>query len=289
MFSQGLAPRSIGGVLDDAIRLWQAAFKSTLPLALMSAALMSTPLLWIYLRWRAASIPARPSLYETAYWPLTLFAIAIQLPNIAIEFAIYAQTAAVASRHMLATRAALYRGLSLMPRILLVALICALAGVVLMVPLIILLTVLIRVLKPSALVIGATATGLVAILGIIFDVKILMYPIFMVVENRSAYESLASSWILTRGHWWRVMVTGGTVTALYVVFLALCAAVVAAAASLSGVPRVSLPRFLQYAAPIGGGLYAPLFSAVFFNIYLDLKARKEGGDLVQRVEGLTAS
>ena len=55
MYTKPAAPRSIGGVLDDAIKLYRDAFSTSWPLALIGQAVIAAPLLVI--RLQLAAVP----------------------------------------------------------------------------------------------------------------------------------------------------------------------------------------------------------------------------------------
>jgi Membrane domain of glycerophosphoryl diester phosphodiesterase len=106
----------------------------------------------------------------------------------------------------------------------------------------------------------------------------------MVVEETDATGSLGRSWELTGGNVLRL-------TAIYTVVLFLLFAMYVVVASLAGFLYLALGRgdLVMTAAVVGvitvavGAVVAPYYSSIALAIYGDLRARKEGADLSQRI------
>ena len=292
------APLSVGGVLDDWIRLFRCSFGACWALALIGAiagALVqftTTPSLpkpgvssfEHYLQYFSALRAPPNFLISIAFW-LILFVVYGAL--------LVQQAAIVRGEEAFSFQIALAKGLRRMPQMLLGWLLLVLIVVAISIPGGIGAAIFIP-FRGTPLAVPLAALGLIALLIVLIYVmvRLQLWLAAMFVENRGGASSLGRSWDLVKGHWWRVtgisFVSGILIWILSMAF----GAVIGAAIGFMGVDRASpdaLVRQMQLIGAIGAlarVLTVPLSTAVWLAIYHDLILRREGGDLEARAEAL---
>jgi hypothetical protein len=108
----------------------------------------------------------------------------------------------------------------------------------------------------------------------------------LVVDDLGAVASIRMSWMLTRGSWWRcsaillVLVIIGFVFALVIAF---ANGLIAVSLGAATVGATVLAQLVGVAA---NAFLGSLYPAVLIAIFHDLKLRKQGVDLVGRVNAL---
>jgi hypothetical protein len=273
-------PRSIGGVLDDGLRLWRAAFAKAWLISLMGQALMAIPLL-IYWTQFQGTAGARQAPFGTMFSSpgLALAYFVFSLAAIGFHNAVIAQTDSRARSAGETVGQSLSIGFRLLGRAFLLGVLVAIAVAL---PLGLLFFALVGVSTVGRLVFGA-----VAFVVVCYAVgKIILGAVVLIVEDKGAFDSLRRSWTLTAGHWWRVA-TILTVLVIVVIVLFLVIGVIAGLVAASMGSTAGVPGMLiQVISLLGNTLISPLYSAVLVAIYYDLKLRKEGADLAGRVSAL---
>ena len=262
MYSKPLEPHTIGGVLDDAIRLYRASFRNVLALA--SIAEIPVAVQRIYLESAMKGIAANN--------PQALIAV-FEQPNVWLSYflmvlvflvfylAVLSNVDSFARAAPIGFGQSLGAGLRLFPRVIgmgFVSLIVLMIGLVLLV-------------VPGIYLYGALYLAVVAI----------------VVDDAGVFNSLATSARLTWGHWWRSV----TIYSVIVIIIAIVGGmlggvVVGIFAGIFGVR--SLPSIVanQVIAFVFGVAAMSLAPSAMLSIYYDLKLRREGSDLAERVQAL---
>ena len=282
MYTRPDAPRSIGGVLDDGLRLWLQAFSKTWPLAIMAQVLVSIPIVIFWIQ--SGSVAGAQTQFFLAMTKSVGFALAyflVSLASIGFQNAVIAQTDATATGVARTVGQSLTLGFRLLGRAFLILL---LIGLGIAVPVALLFVVL-----AGVSVAGRIAIGLVAFLVVCFVFgKIILATIILVIEDKRATDSLRRSWTLTTGHWWRIA-TIFTVLIIVVAVVFLVVGVIAGIVGASLGPKSGISAaFVQVITLFGNTLITPLSAAVSVAIYYDLKLRKEGADLAGRVNALAS-
>jgi hypothetical protein len=106
----------------------------------------------------------------------------------------------------------------------------------------------------------------------------------LLVEGAGPAASLARSWRLTTGSFWRLSVIYTVALIVLCVLYAVSAAVAAFVAGVLG--RGDLAMVAAFAEVVGvalGALATPFYGAMALAVLADLKVRKEGADLEQRI------
>jgi len=294
------APRSIGGVLDDGLRLWRDSLPETWRLALLGQLLVTIPL--VLFRLQLIGVPAFPTpgsmsatnagnaqimlaLMKSPFFLLT-YALVV-LATIWFYNAIFLRVAAASTNTAMTIGRALASGFRLLPRVIWLAIILFLG--------IFLIALVFGIVGGAAGRVGGQKATLAASLSVIVLVvlfafllgRLVFAGVALIVKDARAIESLKVSWVLTRGHWWRcsailtVLIIIGVVLAIVVTFVNGLIAV-----SLSPTSLVSI-TLTQTLSIVTNTVLGPLYPAVLLAIFDDLKLRKEGGDLASRVNALT--
>lgn len=137
----------------------------------------------------------------------------------------------------------------------------------------------------------ATA-GALQVLLIIAALVVLSYGVvaiscaqtILLVEDAGPAASLARSWRLTTGSFWRLSII---YTVALIILIALYMVIAAVAGFLAGVlAHGDLAMVTAFAEVIGivlGALATPFYGALALAVLADLKVRKEGADLAQRI------
>lgn len=258
MYHLATAPRGIGQVLDSVFQLTRAAFLPLLPFAVITGILGALPL--VYMAWTGVlNDPARLATLElsASYWIATL----VILP---VMFVAYG--AAVLRAESIAQGRPAGLGESV-------------RGV---------LPKLVTIILAAICFALAVGVGLVLLVvpGLILMVSLYMFLPAILLDGKGIVESLTHSHKLVWGNWWR---TASIVTiafiVVYVLFLVI-GIVLGIAIGFASADPASLFLANLVTSVLGGLLVMPFFTALYVEIYRDLKMRKSGGDLAARIEAV---
>ena len=134
--------------------------------------------------------------------------------------------------------------------------------------------------------------GALRVLLLIAAVVVLCYALvaiscaqtILLVDGAGPAASLARSWRLTSGSFWRLSII---YTVALIVLLALYAVIAAVAGFLAALfahgDVAMVTAFAQVIGIILGALATPFYGALALAVLADLKVRKEGADLAQRI------
>jgi hypothetical protein len=262
------APLSIGGVLDNAIRLYRYVLPRCWILALLYSGVLAifTVTLMVPLTKVAAGgggiSPDPRQALATVFSARTLLGwLFVMVFSMAVYGALVKMESALArGEPEISVGAALLAGLRRVPAMFFAGLLFGLA----------VLIASIALLIPGIYVFG----------------KLQLWLVAMFMEDASALESLKVSWRLTDNRWWRstIIITVALVL-MYVVALAvgLIANIIDVAAHVSLTNRILINQLFSAASNV---LVMPLFVAIAVAMYQDFKLRSEGGDLAARVGSL---
>ncbi len=275
MYVRPSAPLSIGGVVDDAIRLYSSSLKYTWKMSLVFAVVIAVIGLAVGLTYpETVQIPSGGGMVALQQWvrlaqsPVATGSnVIVSIIDIVFYGALLASQNAVVKGEPLsggqAASASMHRFVSLL-----------IAAVVFII----------------AMVIGCLA---LLIPGIYLWGKLQLWPAAVFAEDAGPMEALGSSWKLTKGRWWRTM-TIVTVCLLLLYILALAVGLlpgVLLGISLRGATFDTANLLTAQLAmlPFGiisGVLITPAMPAVLLAVYHDCKLRSEGGDLAERAGAL---
>jgi|SRR5579862_557562 len=140
---------------------------------------------------------------------------------------------------------------------------------------------------PTLITSGAARAllALVALVALCYgSVAVSCSPTVLLIEDKGPAASLARSGRLTTGNFWRLSVI---YTVALIVLLVLYLVSAAVAGFLAGVlGRGDLAMVTAFAEVVGvalGALVTPFYGALALAVLADLKVRKEGADLEQRI------
>jgi hypothetical protein len=125
--------------------------------------------------------------------------------------------------------------------------------------------------------------------GMIFSVSLLLSYVALLLENRSPFAAIGRSHRLIWGNWWRVFAIVSIAMTIWMVFY-FVAAMIAGAAAVFGSGDFAFRIFIVnlFAGVLLNIVTIPMFTTTFLAIYWDVKLRKEGDDLSQRIDALAA-
>lgn len=266
------APRSIGGVLDQAIRLYRHALVPCLPVVLIAVVLMIAMSLLLFQGLQAASAQAmaagnpRAVLAVFASPRIWLAYLVLVVVMTAVYGALFARIDAIARGERLTLGQVLGIGLRRAPT-----------------------TIGVGVLFMLMIAVGM---ALLLIPGIYLWGVFQLAVVPPIVERAGVFESLGISRRLTRGNWWR------TTAIIFVAFVIMYVLVLVAGIIVGMVAAMSAGAAGLAAHSTGVQLGQQILSGVLnlfmmtflpcvlLAVYYDLKLRKEGADLAGRVDAL---
>lgn len=298
------SPLSIGGVLDNWIRLFRASYSRCWTLALVAAAATAAV--------QFAITPVLPLAHETPLQYLqgmfsvarmaSLLLVLSWLITLVVDGALFAQQLAIMRGGTpLSFSRALGTGLRRLPQILLAGVLILMIIAAVCVPIgagVALLISLHRAGHDPRLLLLLISIGLLALwlLLVYLFVRLEFWLPAIFAEDCGGAASLGHSWRLVRGHWWRVTMI--TFVAVIVISI-LKIAINLVAAGIGGLFGLQAPAALADPAKLihrihivsaiataGNIVIVPLFTAMWLSIYHDLKLRRGGADLAARAEAL---
>jgi len=286
MYSPPSAPLSIGGVIDEGLRLFRASFGRCWFLAI-APALIST----IYAIAFPVALPSPAGLQSlsqllTAVTPradaldvvVLLLSFIFQGAVIVTEIAIFRGDESVTLRRALGTSVRRF------PAMLLGAILFFLLIGICAVPLGI---AAVLFAAGETLSIAAALIALAALsVGLWLWARLQLWTVALFVEHVSATDALASSWRLTRANWWRAAVIF-TVAVIIVFVLTVVSYLGAVIAFLTHVSLSACMIVLQLCSLASNAIYYPLGTAIWLAMYHDFTLRREGGDLAARAGALS--
>jgi hypothetical protein len=306
MYQKPSVPRSIGGVLDDTMQLYKAAFSRCLVPALLMG--VAVAVLGFYQVSRLPvttgggtdlqAILTRGLKTTPASSFMSLLGVLIDL----VFYGVLIFICAAVSRGEAPTMGASFAGsLRRLPANIGATFLVAIAGIigtgVALVPFFIALAGTARgatLPQVAARMLPAALVCLVLSIPVIYVVtRMLLYMVPLVADRQGPLRSIASSWRLVGGNWWRSSTVLFVMAIIvYVLTLVVIAIGGAIGVTITGIPTGPGQVFGAVAvigAFLGGAIRivsAPLMSALFVCLYQDLVLRKGGGDLEARLGAL---
>jgi Membrane domain of glycerophosphoryl diester phosphodiesterase len=300
MYVRPSAPQSIGGVIDDAIRLYRHSFSRCWLIALAASALYGAVIFSVALEMphhaatgggSAGTIAAQQVIGREMGGYFLLLAVAMM----AFQGALIARQAAFARGDESATLgSALATGFARLPTFILSTILLYLGvGFSTFLVVIVLVLPIGWVLNHQHLLvrpvlIGAFVTIMVlSLLYLIVRLQLFMVAIF--AERKGPKASLTTSWHLTKGHWWRslaILSTGMIIIMVLFLAVSLASELIAFVTHFNSTYRlIAGPLILTVCYTF---LY-PMGPALTVSMYNDFRLRREGGDLAARMGTLNTA
>lgn len=258
-------PRSIGGVLDDSIRLYRHTLKACLPIVFIGLLLATPPGIWITLHAKSLA-PGDTSgvlglFTSPLFWLLSLVSLVIYTLTYG---ALIHQIDAMAHGRRLTLTQAIGLGVQRLPALLGVSILFGLA----------VLAGTVALLIPGVWLWGLLQFAVVA----------------TIVERSGVIASLATSRRLVTGNWWRANVVVFVAFVLMMVLVMVLGAIGGVIMAMSGLPVTSNSVGAEVATQVISGVVnlftTSFFPCVLLAVFNDLKLRKDGTDLLNRVGAL---
>lgn len=254
------APQTIGRVLDAGTKLYLASFSRVVALALVAQFAMFVPQIFVHALSTGTSMTAGS---------LSMMGIAVLAVIVGVGpyLAVVLRSWRIANGDDMPAGDAVRSGFRRIPRVILAGIFYGLVVILGLVLLVI----------PGIYMAGALALFLAPLL----------------FENAGARASLSRSRELMRGHWWR----GSTVLAVPLILVTVVLIVVQLlplfifGMEISSGDFKPTPLMELLSSAVGmflNGLLAPWSIGVMIALYNDLRLRREGDDLSQRLAGLSA-
>ena len=263
MYVQPSAPRTIGGVLDDAIRLYTASLPKIWPLALAAAIIMVVPGLFFGLATLKNAALGPQAIAGMMKSPgLWLTYLLMMLLYLVVYTAMMSAVNEVALGRPVILGDALSVGTRLMPR--------SFAAGILM-----------------ALMIGIGCV-LLLIPGIYLWGIFQLVFVAIVVDDTGISDSFGTSRRLIKGYWWRSVTIMSVAIIIVMVFSFLSGFLGALLSGLLGFATVAAVVARSVVGGVINVFVYALLPCFLVAMYYDLKLRHEGGDLVARVDALAA-
>jgi hypothetical protein len=268
MYTPPSAPRTIGGVLDDTLRLYRSSFTAWIAPCLILSLIRFA--IGLYLNSKLNLVGAGGTLNSSAIlanWTTTMQGPGIWEGYIVmIVLDVWLYTALIANIFAVATGRAAKPfdgfgiGMRLLPAALLGSLLFGLA----------MIGGLILLIIPGLYVIG----------------RMIYWTVALVDERAGATSAIGTSWRLVDGHWWRATTILGV---LFIIMMTVGFLVAIIAGITVAVTRPDLATIQLETQSISGILnifFIALVPAALVATYQDLKLRAGGGDLAARISSL---
>jgi len=262
MYVKPSSPQTIGGVLDDAVKLYRATFRACWPIAAAAAVIGGALNIYLAIHVLGSAVfnPRNPMQALEMYRQPTVYLI--WLADVVVRLAAYGtmliyQDAVAGGETALSMRDAFGVALGR----LVWALLASLAWWVVI------------------------TVGLVLLLvpGFYFLGALCLWPACLFVGRAGPLQALQQSRELIKGYWWR---TSTILTVAFILVIVLSSVAGGLVGGLVPVFRrdpVDLQIALQVVTVIVSVFTLPVMPAVLIAIYRDLRLRREGSDLAARL------
>jgi hypothetical protein len=295
VYAKPTAPRSIGGIVDDGIKLYGSAFAKSWPLALFAQVLLAGPSLVLRYQMGGLQVSATNpqamqavlALFKSPSVWLSYFVLLIVIAGSYNALIVLLDGVAVTKTESFGRSLAV--GFRLLPRTILMFVVLGLALAVVGIVGGILVAILSAVLRSvSPIAIGIAWVVFAGLLIYVWG-RLFLANVALVVEDAGVFRSLSISWDLIKSHWWRTATVYTIALIIVLVFYFVIGFVNAALLGVTMQRNFGTATILAQLASIAGGtVLMSLVPAVLLSTYYDLKLRKEGTDLAGRVDALAA-
>jgi hypothetical protein len=280
-------PQSVGEVLDSAFRIFGATLLRCLPYAVVAVIAGQLPSMYEVLTGHALAVPRLrvAASHDPLWWILYVVAV---IASLTLTNAVLLRQYALATGRPAATAVELEAGVRRVPGMLLIGAVILVSMVVCFLPLIVMrgfgaaqrgpisgsdvLLFLVLSIPASYLLMRWSASG----------------PAYLLTD-RGPVQSLAHSWELTSGSFWRLSLIYGIGVVMLLVLYGLASVVVGFVSLVLARADVAvMTAAATVAVALLGSVGGPFYSALALAVYGDLSARREGADLAQRLSAPAA-
>jgi hypothetical protein len=265
MYKKPSAPLTIGGVIDDAIQLYKAAFRAcwlpSLAIALISAGVS----LALQPKGGAAATPA-----EATAQMLALFTSPVVIGGYLLLIVVSTFFGLVITRIVYSVSQGAQSSLGSAMSFAIGKMPAALGAMILF--LIAFLLGLILLIIPAIFVWN----------------RLQLYLVALVAGDKSGVASLQESWRLVGGHWWRTFTIFSVLMIMVLVLIMVLGMVFGIVVAVARLDVATVLIATQLFTAIYTTFMLPAFYATLVAIHNDLKLRKDGGDLEARLNRVAA-
>lgn len=279
MYVRPTAPRDIGGVIDDAIKLYRASFRTCWPIALIASVISAATVLYVVSRFPALATLRDPAqLWELVRAPSVWgWYLVLSIASLVLLGAIIAcQNALAAGAPPLGIGQALAAAFARLHRQLLAIVLWALYFG----------SIAVVMLLPLPLILKFLAAIVWLVYAVYLWGRLQLWVVALFAEPVGTLRSMAISWDLIRGHWWRA----ATILTLGVIIVLIITMVFSFLAGLVfvmiHVDALSLIIGNQLIGAAERVFVTSMIPALMVAMYYDFKLRREGGDLAARAKSL---
>jgi hypothetical protein len=274
-------PQSIGQVLDSGFRIFQVSLVSCLLYGAVSMIAGQLPNIYFI----ASGRPLTPFGGGSALW-IVLYLIGATIMLVMYSALLYRQHG-IAVGQRAGTSVEVSRAVRRLPAYLgLILLGVLILGIMAILPGVVLGLMGISFLTQNYLLLGLI--GLVLAIPLVYVLTPLsLAPPSVLLDGKGPWRALRYVLRLIRGCWWRVSVVLAIAFVLILVFYGVAMVIVGMVLPLTGqtdIAAVTAATGVVYV--VLGSVGMPFFSAVLLATYGELKVRKEGLDLEQRVAAI---
>jgi len=292
VYTKPSAPRSIGGVVDDGLKLYGSAFAKSWPLALLAQVLVAVPALIIQAqfggqRFTAGNPQAALAILKSpSVW---LSYLVMMMVFLGFYNALIALLDGVAIGKTESLGRSFGAGFRLLPRTILLFVVMSLALGAVGIAGVLFVTMMTRGIgAASPIVMGIISVVFAALLVYVWG-RLFLSNVALVVEDAGVFKSLGISWGLIKNHWWRTATVYTIALIIAMVFYMVIAFVNTALVGVSLQKSFGIATIIaQLVSVVGGTVLMSLIPAVLLAMYHDLKLRSEGADLAGRVNSLAS-
>jgi hypothetical protein len=254
-------PQSIGRVIDAGTQLFKATFSRLVGLALIAQAVIFAPQMVV-------TMLGKPMEFGSATALIVVLFVGAIIAFTGPYLGVLVRAWRISKGEDLSIVDATFAGYRIAPRWFAASIMYALAIMV--------------------------GTILLVIPGIYLSIALLLYSVLFVTENCGARASLSRSRELVRGHWWRSLTVISVPLVLVMVVMIVVQVVpffVFGIDFSNGELKASPALELTVGAvsALLNGLLMPWTITVGIALYNDLRLRRDGDDLSQRLSGLSAT
>jgi hypothetical protein len=260
-------PQSIGEVLDSAFRIFQATLLKSLPYSVLATVAGQLQNIYTILTGRTLH---RFSNSDPGWWLLYLLGVVL---GCALINAIIIRQSTIASGARSPASAALVEGLRKAPaNLALVAVVMLLVGLcfvpVLGIP---------AVYRTWGLVVFSIPAAYIGVMSLC------AWPALL-VGRKGPFQSLLYSAHLISGNWWRTVVIYLIVLTMIIVLSVTAGLIVGVLTQIFAARDLAVTTAVSAVMVVASGaVYMPFATSMSLALYGDLRARKEGTDLEQRI------
>lgn len=261
MSLQPKRPQTIGQVVDLSLELFKPLFRRTWWLCLPVAIVGAAPTVYTLLKAPSHTIQGLSIAQDGYYWALTAL---IYVVNLWTYGTVTGIAAMIGRGDEVSVGAAIKRGARMWP-----------------------LQLVIMIAFSLILVVGFL---LFIVPGMLFSVSLMLSFLILIVEGGNPFAAMARSHRLIWGNWWRSFAILSIGTLVWSVAYAALGMTVGASVALGGAKDLAFTILMSttFIAVALNILTVPFITALMLAIYWDVKLRKEGDDLSERIDALAA-